>query len=111
MRYEHRVADVPLTLRGRANPSSWFTERRPSRRRKGRRRSLAGKSAMAEAAMLEQCRLHPEGIPDQDLAQKISHIPVNDRAQAINSLLSSRKLQIYKDGDTIVYRMVMQRKR
>ena len=63
---------------------------------------------MAEAAILEQCRLHPEGIPDQDLAQKISHIPVNDRAQAINSLLSSRKLQIYKDGDTIVYRMVMQ---
>ena len=39
---------------------------------------------MAEAAILEQCRLHPEGIPDQDLAQKISHIPVNDRAQAIN---------------------------
>ena len=53
---------------------------------------------MAEAAILEQCRLHPEGIPDQDLAQKISHIPVNDRAQAINSLLSSRQLQIYKDG-------------
>ena len=60
----------------------------------------------AEAAILEQCRLHPEGIPDQDLATKISHIPVNDRAQAINALLAGRKLQIFKDGDTIVYKLV-----
>ena len=54
---------------------------------------------MAEAAILEQCKLHPEGIPDNDLAAKISHIPVNDRAVAINALLSARKLQIFKDGE------------
>jgi hypothetical protein len=63
---------------------------------------------MAEAAILEQCRLHPDGIPDAELADNIGHIPVADRAQAINALLSSRKLQIFKDGDTIVYREVKQ---
>lgn len=63
---------------------------------------------MAEAAILEQCKLHPEGIPDNDLAAKISHIPVNDRAVAINALLSARKLQIFKDGDLIVYKEVKQ---
>ena len=41
---------------------------------------------MAETAILEQCKLHPEGIPDVDLAAKISHIPVTDRAVAINRL-------------------------
>ena len=63
---------------------------------------------MAEAAILEQCRLNPEGIPDAELAETIAHIPVAERAQAINSLLSSRKLQIFKDGDVIVYREVKQ---
>jgi DNA-directed RNA polymerase III subunit RPC6 len=63
---------------------------------------------MAEAAILEQCKLHPDGIPDGDLAAKISHIPVNDRALAINALLSARKLQIFRDGDTLVYMLVKQ---
>jgi DNA-directed RNA polymerase III subunit RPC6 len=63
---------------------------------------------MAETAILEQCKLHPEGIPDVDLAAKISHIPVTDRAVAINRLLSQRKLQIFKDGDALVYKEVKQ---
>jgi len=63
---------------------------------------------MAETAILEQCKLHPEGIPDVDLAAKISHIPVADRAVAINRLLSQRKLQIFKDGDALVYKEVKQ---
>ena len=63
---------------------------------------------MAEAAILEQCRLNPDGIPDAELAEIIGHIPVAERANAINSLLSSRKLQIFKDGDTIVYRELKQ---
>ena len=63
---------------------------------------------MAETASLEQCKLHPEGIPDVDLAAKISHIPVTDRAVAINRLLSQRKLQIFKDGDALVYKEVKQ---
>lgn len=67
-----------------------------------------GAGAMAEAAILEQCRLNPEGIPDAELAEKISHIAVVERARAINALLSARKLQIFKDGDTIVYREVKQ---
>ena len=49
-----------------------------------------------------------EGIPDVDLAAKISHIPVTDRAVAINRLLSQRKLQIFKDGDALVYKEVKQ---
>jgi|UniRef100_A0A7R9T920 DNA-directed RNA polymerase III subunit RPC6 len=61
---------------------------------------------MAEAAILEQCRLHPQGIPDADLAMEIAHIPVNERASAINALLSSRKIQVYKDGDSLIYREV-----
>jgi DNA-directed RNA polymerase III subunit RPC6 len=52
--------------------------------------------------------LHPEGIPDGDLAAKISHIPVTDRAVAINRLLSQRKLQIFKDGESLVYKEVKQ---
>ena len=63
---------------------------------------------MAETAILEQCKLHPEGIPDGDLAAKISHIPVTDRAVAINRLLSQRKLQIFKDGESLVYKEVKQ---
>ena len=63
---------------------------------------------MAETAILEQCKLHPEGIPDNDLAAKISHIPVTDRAVAINRLLSQRKLQIFKDGESLVYKEVKQ---
>ena len=63
---------------------------------------------MAETAILEQCKLHPEGIPDNDLATKISHIPVTDRAVAINRLLSQRKLQIFKDGESLVYKEVKQ---
>jgi DNA-directed RNA polymerase III subunit RPC6 len=63
---------------------------------------------MAEAAILEQCKLHPDGIPDNYLAAKISHIPVTDRAVAINRLLSQRKLQIFKDGETLVYKEVKQ---
>ena len=63
---------------------------------------------MAETAILEQCKLHPEGIPDGDLAAKISHIPVTDRAVAINRLLSQRKLQIFKDGEVLVYKEVKQ---
>jgi DNA-directed RNA polymerase III subunit RPC6 len=62
----------------------------------------------AENAILGQCRANPDGIPDAELAANIDHIPVSDRAQAINQLLSSRKLQIFKDGDTIVYREVKQ---
>ena len=58
---------------------------------------------MAELAILEQCALHPEGIPDNDLASTIGHIPVGERAIAINSLLSQRKLQIFRDGDVLVY--------
>jgi len=73
----------------------------------GDKTSLTGPK-MAEAAILEQCRLHPDGIPDAELAAAIAHIPVGDRAQAINRLLSTRKLQIFKDGDAIVYREVKQ---
>mmetsp|Transcript_13338 Transcript_13338/g.49900 ORF Transcript_13338/g.49900 Transcript_13338/m.49900 type:complete len:305 (+) Transcript_13338:325-1239(+) len=63
---------------------------------------------MAELAILEQCALHPEGIPDNDLASTIGHIPVGERAIAINSLLSQRKLQIFRDGDVLVYKTVKQ---
>lgn len=63
---------------------------------------------MAEQAILEQCKLHPAGIPDDQLASTIAHIPVSDRANAINALLSQRKLQIFKDGDTLVYKEVKQ---
>ena len=63
---------------------------------------------MAETAILEQCKLHPEGIPASTFAAKISHIPVTDRAVAINRLLSQRKLQIFKDGDALVYKEVKQ---
>ena len=63
---------------------------------------------MAETAILEQCKLHPEGIHDVDHAAKITNITVTDRAVAINRLLSQRKLQIFKDGDALVYKEVKQ---
>jgi hypothetical protein len=47
-----------------------------------------------EDLILSICRKHPEGVPDRVLAAELPETLVDDRAVAINSLLSSLKLQV-----------------
>ncbi|PRW59184.1 DNA-directed RNA polymerase III subunit RPC6 [Chlorella sorokiniana] len=54
---------------------------------------MTSKKAVEEM-ILAVCRKHPEGIQDTLLEKELPDVPVNDRAQAINALLSSLKLQI-----------------
>ncbi|KAL4445817.1 hypothetical protein ABPG77_009016 [Micractinium sp. CCAP 211/92] len=47
-----------------------------------------------EEMILAVCRKHPEGVQDTVLEQELPNLSVNDRALAINALLSALKLQI-----------------
>ncbi|KAL4425784.1 hypothetical protein ABPG75_009800 [Micractinium tetrahymenae] len=47
-----------------------------------------------EEMILAVCRKHPEGVQDTVLEQELPNVSVNDRALAINALLSALKLQI-----------------
>ncbi|PSC67959.1 DNA-directed RNA polymerase III subunit RPC6 [Micractinium conductrix] len=51
-------------------------------------------SRKVEEMVLAVCRKHPEGVADTVLESELPDVSVNDRALAINSLLSSMKLQI-----------------
>ncbi|KAI3438602.1 hypothetical protein D9Q98_001025 [Chlorella vulgaris] len=51
-------------------------------------------SKRVEEMILAACRKHPEGMLDTALEPELPGVTVNDRAEALNSLLSSHKLQI-----------------
>eukprot|EP00898_Chlorokybus_atmophyticus_P000277 jgi/Chlat1/124/Chrsp1S03219 len=61
-----------------------------------------------EAAVLAACRKHANGVADSVLAVELSDVDVSDRVAAINSLLASQLLRIFKQGDTLVYKGIDQ---
>eukprot|EP00245_Coleochaete_scutata_P005802 TRINITY_DN19670_c0_g1_i1.p1 TRINITY_DN19670_c0_g1~~TRINITY_DN19670_c0_g1_i1.p1 ORF type:complete len:316 (-),score=71.55 TRINITY_DN19670_c0_g1_i1:238-1098(-) len=61
-------------------------------------------ASIVEQAILALCRRNPDGLSDKELEKELSHIPVLDRANAINSLLQKRMLQLFKHGDSLIYR-------
>ncbi|GBG63780.1 hypothetical protein CBR_g39324 [Chara braunii] len=64
--------------------------------------------AIFEQAVLGLCKQHPDGVPEKVLEEELPDVSVYDRAQAINSLLQKKELQILKHGNTLVYKEVDQ---
>eukprot|EP00741_Cyanophora_paradoxa_P012153 tig00020603_g11741.t1 len=62
---------------------------------------------MAEQAIVAALRKHPQGLLDDVLTAELSGVSVDERAQAINSLLVKGRLQLMKDdAGNIVYREI-----
>ncbi|CAI5949356.1 unnamed protein product, partial [Closterium sp. NIES-64] len=48
------------------------------------------------------------GLSDKILESELSYVPLADRVNAINGLLQKRALQLFKSGDTLLYKHVSQ---
>jgi len=68
--------------------------------------STSGKDNLEEA-ILNLCRQNPDGLQDGDLEKNLVDVPVQARVDAINSLLSKRRLELFRMGsDKLVYKEV-----
>mmetsp|Transcript_31278 Transcript_31278/g.99768 ORF Transcript_31278/g.99768 Transcript_31278/m.99768 type:complete len:291 (+) Transcript_31278:254-1126(+) len=59
-----------------------------------------------EDSILNLCSKFPDGLPDNVLEKELPMAAAEDRAIAINGLLIAHRLQIFKQGDGLVYKEV-----
>ena len=96
-----RVSDQTSTKRRRVDGASGRAIEEESQAK--RARSQSGASARASARASGEAN----GVREQDLATMLHGVmSVNERAEAINALLSERKIEIFKRGDSLVYARV-----
>lgn len=68
--------------------------------------SAEARLAQAEHAILELCSRYDNGLTEAALETDLPALDLADKANAINALLSKRRLQIFKQGDALVYKEV-----
>ncbi|XP_058790129.1 probable DNA-directed RNA polymerase III subunit RPC6 [Phymastichus coffea] len=55
--------------------------------------------------ILTMAQTKPKGISDKDISAEIPNLPTTERAQAINKLLTLHLINLYKQGDTLFYKL------
>ncbi|KAJ7551177.1 hypothetical protein O6H91_06G003200 [Diphasiastrum complanatum] len=60
--------------------------------------------ATALNRILDICRGTPEGVSNIALGEQMQDVSLTARAQAINILLQKHQLQVFKHGDTLMYK-------
>jgi len=52
------------------------------------------------------CNQHPDGVREDVLQREMGSVDINKRAAIINSLLHRGRLQLFRSGDSIVYKLI-----
>jgi hypothetical protein len=54
--------------------------------------------------ILDLCRAHSQGLPQKVLDEELQDVEVEIMKQSLNFLLQKQKLQVFMQGESIVYR-------
>jgi DNA-directed RNA polymerase III subunit RPC6 len=54
--------------------------------------------------ILDLCRAHSQGLPQKVLDEELQEVEVEIIKQSLNFLLQKQKLQVFMQGESIVYR-------